>query len=65
MLTAYFGTLADSLALAAASGCAALHVDLVRGENEFDDVLAAIPGDMTLSLGLVNGRNIWRTSSTP
>lgn len=62
MLTAYFGTLADSLALAAASGCAALHVDLVRGENELDDVLAAIPGDMTLSLGLVNGRNIWRTN---
>ena len=58
MLTSYFDALRDNLALAAALPVAGLHVDLVRAPDQLDDVLAAI-GDKHLSLGLIDGRNVW------
>ncbi|MDR2695976.1 MAG: 5-methyltetrahydropteroyltriglutamate--homocysteine S-methyltransferase [Deltaproteobacteria bacterium] len=61
MLATYFGPLARNLKLAAASGCAILHVDMVRGTGQLEAVLAALPGRMALSLGIVDGRNIWKT----
>ena len=60
MLTTYFGPLAQNLELAVHSGCSTLHVDMVRGEEELDKILNAIPANMSLSLGVVNGRNIWK-----
>jgi 5-methyltetrahydropteroyltriglutamate--homocysteine methyltransferase len=39
----------------------ALHIDLVRAPEQLDDALAAIPEKAILSIGLVDGRNIWRT----
>lgn len=60
-LTTYFGSLGRNLDLAVKSGCAWLHIDLLRGAARFDDVLASLPRETSLSLGLVNGRNIWRT----
>ncbi|WP_291441314.1 5-methyltetrahydropteroyltriglutamate--homocysteine S-methyltransferase [Desulfovibrio sp.] len=62
MLTTYFGPLTRHLPLAVNSGCAALHIDLARAPGQLDDVLATLPDDIALSLGLVNGRNIWKTS---
>lgn len=61
MLATYFGPLGDNLATAAALPVAGLHVDLVRGAGELDAVLDAVPADRWLSLGVVDGRNIWRT----
>lgn len=61
MLTTYFGPLEKNLALAVDSGCAVLHVDMVRGRDELGKIMAAIPDNMALSLGAVNGRNIWKT----
>lgn len=61
LLATYFGPLENHLALAINSGCAALHIDLVRGSGQLDAVLAVLPDHMALSLGLVNGRNIWKT----
>ena len=61
MLATYFGPLTQHLSLAANSGCAALHIDLVRGPNQLDAVVSALPEHTALSLGLVNGRNIWKT----
>lgn len=60
MLTTYFGPLAQHIELAVHSGCSALHVDMVRGEEELHKILSAIPASMSLSLGVVNGRNIWK-----
>ena len=37
-----------------------LHLDLVRGEKQLDTFLKKIPSTMSLSLGIVNGRNIWK-----
>src|SRR5690606_19566748 len=38
----------------------ALHIDLVRGENQLDELLNNVPANLTLSLGVVDGRNIWK-----
>jgi len=61
MLTTYFGALSDNLALAANLPVAGLHIDLVRAPNQLEAVLNHLPADKILSVGLVNGRNIWRT----
>jgi 5-methyltetrahydropteroyltriglutamate--homocysteine methyltransferase len=61
LLTTYFGELRENLAIATSSQLDALHVDLVRAPEQIDTVLAALPASMTLSAGVVDGRNIWRT----
>jgi 5-methyltetrahydropteroyltriglutamate--homocysteine methyltransferase len=61
LLTSYFGPLLDNLATAAALPVAGLHLDLVRGADELDAVLDSLPANKWLSLGVVDGRNIWRT----
>jgi 5-methyltetrahydropteroyltriglutamate--homocysteine methyltransferase len=60
LLATYFEGLRDNLALAASLPVAGLHVDLVRAPGQLDDVLAALPKDRWLSLGVVDGRNVWR-----
>jgi 5-methyltetrahydropteroyltriglutamate--homocysteine methyltransferase len=60
MLTTYFGGLDDNLETALALPVAGLHVDLVRAPEQFDRVLANAPTGMVLSLGVIDGRNVWR-----
>ena len=60
MLTTYFGALDDNLSLAASLPVAGLHVDLVRAPDQLDSVLKAVPRSMLLSLGVIDGRNVWR-----
>ena len=59
LVATYFGDLRENLPVAAALPIDALHIDLTRG-HELDAALAALPPAMTLSLGVVDGRNIWR-----
>ncbi|MFZ5811478.1 MAG: 5-methyltetrahydropteroyltriglutamate--homocysteine S-methyltransferase [Thermodesulfobacteriota bacterium] len=61
MLGTFFGGLGDNLDLALASGFDALHLDLTRSGDRLGEVLDRLPGGMALSLGLVDGRNIWKT----
>jgi 5-methyltetrahydropteroyltriglutamate--homocysteine methyltransferase len=61
MLATYFGALADNLNLAVDLPAAGLHIDLVRAPAQLDEVLAVLPTDKMLSVGVVDGRNIWRT----
>jgi 5-methyltetrahydropteroyltriglutamate--homocysteine methyltransferase len=37
-----------------------VHLDLVRAPNQLDDVLPRVPDELGLSLGVVDGRNVWR-----
>ncbi|WP_442679127.1 5-methyltetrahydropteroyltriglutamate--homocysteine S-methyltransferase [Sphingomonas sp. ASY06-1R] len=60
MLTTYFGALDDNLNLALSLPVAGLHVDLVRAPQQIDAVLAKAPATLLLSLGVIDGRNIWR-----
>lgn len=60
ILTTYFGKLGDNLSLATSLPISTLHIDLVRGKGQLDEVLSVIPDNMSLSLGVVDGRNIWK-----
>lgn len=60
MLTTYFGALGDNLETALALPVAGLHVDLVRAPEQLDAVLAGARDDLVLSLGVIDGRNIWK-----
>jgi 5-methyltetrahydropteroyltriglutamate--homocysteine methyltransferase len=63
-LVTYFGALEDNLKAALSLPIDSLHVDLVRAPGQLDETLSSIPDSMKLSLGLVNGRNIWKTDLT-
>ena len=62
LLATYFGAIEDNLPLALESTCDGLHLDLVRGASQLNPVLANLPGAMSLSAGLVDGRNIWKNN---
>jgi 5-methyltetrahydropteroyltriglutamate--homocysteine methyltransferase len=61
LLTTYFGGLGDNLESVLRLPVSGLHLDLVRAQSQLDDVLARAPADLVLSLGVVDGRNVWRT----
>ncbi len=60
MLATYFGGLENNLSLAASLPVAGPHIDLARAPEQLDAVVKAVPQNRLLSLGVVNGRNIWR-----
>ncbi len=61
MLATYFEGLRDNLDLAFGLPVAAVHVDLVRAPGQLDDCIRkAKETGKALSLGLVDGRNIWK-----
>lgn len=60
LLTTYFAGLEDNLGLAANLPVAGLHIDLVRAPEQFPAILDRLPAYKVLSLGVVNGRNVWR-----
>jgi len=62
MLTSYFGGLGDNLNTAMSLPVAGIHVDLVRAPNQLSDVLKKAPKGLVLSLGIIDGRNIWRAN---
>ena len=61
LLATYFGQLDTNLYLAANLPVAALHVDAINGRNDVQPLLNILPGNKVLSLGVVDGRNIWKT----
>ena len=61
MLTSYFAPLGDRLALACSLPVAGLHLDGVRAPQELEAVAALLPQERELSVGLIDGRNIWRS----
>jgi 5-methyltetrahydropteroyltriglutamate--homocysteine methyltransferase len=61
VLATYFGDLFANLPLAVHAGFEALHVDLVRAPEQLAQLLPALDATTILSLGVVDGRNVWRT----
>jgi 5-methyltetrahydropteroyltriglutamate--homocysteine methyltransferase len=62
MLAAYFGDIGDNLDTALSLPIAGLHIDLVRAPQQLDVVAAKAPPGMVLSLGVIDGRNVWRAN---
>ncbi|OIQ52272.1 5-methyltetrahydropteroyltriglutamate--homocysteine methyltransferase [Pseudodesulfovibrio hydrargyri] len=61
LLATYFGAPGDNLDTALALPVDGLHADLVRAPGQLTEILGKLPPNMTLSMGLVDGRNIWKT----
>ncbi|OUR65666.1 5-methyltetrahydropteroyltriglutamate--homocysteine S-methyltransferase [Methylophaga sp. 42_25_T18] len=59
LLTSYFGELKENLHFACELPVAGLHIDAINGFNEIDQVVDWLPSHKVLSLGVINGRNIW------
>lgn len=58
-LATYFGDTRENLDLALNAPVEAVHVDLTRGPKQLDAILSKAPKDLKISLGVVDGRNIW------
>ena len=61
LLATYFGQLEENRYLAAHLPVAGLHLDAINGKDDVAPLLNLLPEHKVLSLGVVNGRNIWRT----
>ena len=62
MLATYFGALDDNLDTALSLPVAGLHLDLVRAPDQLETVARLATKDLVLSLGLIDGRNVWRAN---
>jgi 5-methyltetrahydropteroyltriglutamate--homocysteine methyltransferase len=60
LVATYFGGVRDNLDAYLALPVDALHFDFVRGAEDIDAVLAKFPKDKILSVGIVEGRNVWK-----
>src|SRR5437660_2559065 len=60
LVATYFAGLDDNLPTARELPVAGVHVDLVRAPRQLDQLLKAWPKGRVLSLGVIDGRNVWR-----
>ncbi|PWC12239.1 5-methyltetrahydropteroyltriglutamate--homocysteine S-methyltransferase [Brenneria roseae subsp. americana] len=60
LLTTYFDSIGQNLDTIKALPVQGLHVDLVHGKDDAAGLNAQLPADWLLSLGVINGRNVWR-----
>lgn len=60
MVATYFEGLRDNQELAVHLPVSALHVDLVRAPGQLETLLKKAPKELMFSLGLIDGRNIWK-----
>ncbi len=61
LVATYFTGLGDNLPTALALPIDALHLDAVADPAQVDVALDRAPATLALSLGVVDGRNVWRT----
>lgn len=64
LVATYFGELLENAALAASLPVAGLHVDVINDRDGVDSLLKLLGDDKVLSLGVINGRNIWKADLT-
>ncbi len=62
LLASYFGELQENLQLACELPVAGIHLDAINASNEVLKVIDWLPSHKILSLGIINGRNIWKTN---
>ncbi|SNY98699.1 5-methyltetrahydropteroyltriglutamate--homocysteine S-methyltransferase [Halomonas sp. hl-4] len=60
MVASYFGGLDDNLSLATRLPVEGLHIDAVRAPQQVDQVIDRLGPHQVLSVGVIDGRNIWR-----
>ncbi|HEX2830283.1 MAG TPA: 5-methyltetrahydropteroyltriglutamate--homocysteine S-methyltransferase [Burkholderiales bacterium] len=61
LLATYFGRLQENAYLAANLPVAGLHIDAINGRDDVMPLLNVLPSHKVVSLGVIDGRNIWKT----
>ena len=61
LLASYFGQLQENVPLVARLPVAGLHIDAVNDREAVAALVEHLDNDQVLSLGVINGRNIWKT----
>ena len=61
LLATYFGQLQENLPLVCELPVQGVHLDTVNARQEVEPLIAGLPADRVVSLGVINGRNIWKT----
>jgi len=61
LLTTYFGQLLENLPLVSELPVHGVHLDAINAREEVATLIASLPADRVISLGVINGRNIWKT----
>lgn len=61
LLATYFGQLKNNLSVVAKLPVQGVHLDAINAKSEIDPLIAALPIDTVVSIGVINGRNIWKT----
>ena len=59
LVATYFGQLKDNLRLACVLPVDGLHLDAINAKDEIAAAIDLLGDDKVLSLGIINGRNIW------
>ncbi|CQH33713.1 5-methyltetrahydropteroyltriglutamate/homocysteine S-methyltransferase [Yersinia mollaretii] len=60
LLTTYFDSIGHNLDTIRALPVQGLHVDVVAGQDDIAALNVQLPKNWLLSLGVINGRNVWR-----
>ena len=60
LLTTYFDSIGQNIDTITALPVQGLHVDLVHGKDDISALNSKIPASWLLSVGVINGRNVWR-----
>ena len=61
LLASYFGQLQGNLPLLASLPVQGVHIDAINARHEAEELARQLPADRVLSVGAINGRNIWKT----
>lgn len=61
LLATYFGQLQENLSLVADLPVAGVHLDAINAKGEVASLVGSLSDDQVVSLGVINGRNIWKT----
>ncbi|MGV3345458.1 5-methyltetrahydropteroyltriglutamate--homocysteine S-methyltransferase [Enterobacteriaceae bacterium LUAb1] len=62
LLTTYFDSVSHNIKTIKTLPVQGLHIDLVHGKDNITDLHTALPDDWLLSVGVINGRNVWRAN---
>ncbi|AKA38515.1 5-methyltetrahydropteroyltriglutamate--homocysteine S-methyltransferase [Yersinia ruckeri] len=60
LLTTYFDSIGHNLDIIRTLPVQGLHVDVVAGKDDIAELNQTLPKNWLLSLGVINGRNVWR-----
>lgn len=60
LLTTYFGRLEDNLSLLTGLPVAGIHIDALAHREELTNIVESLSDEQVLSLGVIDGRNVWR-----